>query len=266
MLFLAGFLFILLATLQCTNTIRNVTSAYQEQAVKVDASLEEWGDRLTFDPKSKLFYGVRHDTENLYLALRTRDPVVQRKIMAFGLTVWIDTSAQRVKDLGIRYPVPKKENLPPPEAQSDKDLPLRARRAKPQFSNRFLRTTDRQHLLLLNFDGKERSMMDVDESREIRVGVEAESKNGVSYELAVPMDKLFDGPPGGSETLSFGFVTGSLDESDDSGSSFGGGGMAPFGGSGGGRSMGGGQSSGLEKFSKSTELWLKGVTIRLSRQ
>ncbi len=263
---MAGSLFILFAMVHCTNTIRNVTSAYQEQAVKVDASLEEWGDRLTFDPKSKLFYGVRHDTESLYLALRTRDPVVQRKIMAFGLTVWIDTSAQRVKDLGIRYPVPKKENLPPPEAQSDKDLPLRARRAKPQFSNRFLRTTDRQHLLLLNFEGKKRQMMDVDESREIRVGVEAESKNGVGYELGVSLDKLFDGSPGQSETLSIGFVTGSLDESDDGGSSFGGGGMVPYGGSRGGRSMGGGQSSGLEKFNESTELWLKGVTINLSRQ
>lgn len=266
MLILAGPVFLLFATVHCTNTIRNVTSAYQETSVKVDASLEDWGERLTLDPKSRLFYGVRHDTENLYLALRTRDPVVQRKIMAFGLTVWIDTSAQRVKDLGIRYPVPKKENLPPPETQADKELPLRARRAKPEFSSRFLRTTDRQHLLLFNFDGKKRRMLDVDESREIRVGVEAESESGVSYELGVPLGKLFDQPLKGSKALTVGFVTGSLDESDDGGSSFGGGGMIPYGGNRGGRSMGGGQSSKLEEFNKSTELWLKGVTINLSRQ
>ena len=143
----------------CTNTIRRLSSSYQQQAVTVDASLEDWQGNLEFDPKSKLYYGIRHDRENVYIALQTEDPVVQRKIMAFGLTLWYDTAGAREQTMGVRYPVPVKEEIPV-QRPGDEDLPLRARKARPDDSGRFLRTTDKTRMVLLNFDGRKKQQVD----------------------------------------------------------------------------------------------------------
>lgn len=245
----------------CGNTVRNVSSSYRQGGISVDSSLNDWGDQLTHDPGSKLFYGVSHDDHYLYLALQSRDPVVQRKIMAFGLTLWLDPTGKKEKDKGIRYPVPRKENIPVAESEEDEALPLRARRARPQDTRRYLQTTDKKHLQLLHFDDQDKQQLDVEESEDIRVSIHTEASHGVSYEVRIPFSKIYDHARSGEQELSIGFVTGHLDVPDRSGSRGSRGAMIPYGGSRRDSGRANGASQQLEQFSESTELWLKGIEI-----
>lgn len=260
---LTGLLFVLIMMMGCSNTVHNIRSSYQPEGIVVDSSLNEWSNQLTYDNRSKLFYDVTHDQRYLYVALQTKDPLVERKIMAFGLTMWLDTTAKKKKGRGIRYPVPKKERLPLPEREEDKDLPLRARQARPKDSRRFLRTTDRKHMLLLDFDGKDRQQVDVNKSEDIRVGIRAQSSSGVSYEARIPFARIFDAPLRGEKKLSIGFVTGHLDAPDRPSGIGSPGGMIPYGGRRRGGSRKGGTNEGFDQLRESTELWLKGVKLTL---
>ena len=258
--FLSGLFLVFIMIMGCSNTVRNLSSSYQQEGMAVDSSLNEWGDQLNYDKRSELFYGVSHDDQHLYVALQAKDPMVQRKIMAFGLTLWLDTTARKQKQKGIRYPIPKKENLPIPETEQEKDLPLRARQARPKDSRRFLRTTDREHMLLLDFEGKKRQQVNVSNSQDIRISLGAQSSTGLIYEARIPFSRIFDAPFKGTQELSIGFVTGSLDTPDRSAGMGSPGGMIPYGGSRGGGRLGG-ASNGFGQLGESTELWLKRVEV-----
>jgi len=256
--FILPAIFIFLMLISCTNTLHQVSSQYHRGRVKVDGILGEWSDQMDFETDSKLFYGVQHDSENLYLALRTPDPVVQRKIMAFGMTLWLDTTAGRNQSMGLRYPVPTKEKLPPPETEQEKDLPLRARQAKPDVSRRFLHTTDKQHVVLIRFGEEKRQQLALSDSLDIRVAVSTDAKQGVSYEAQIPFDRIYDDVSPGKRRLSIGIVTGHVKNMDDPSNSL----WGSNGTIGGGGRMGGASGSkrpadNRETFGKPTVLWLK---------
>ena len=100
---LTGLLFVFLVMIGCSSTVRNLSSSFRQQGIAVDSSLNDWTNLLNYDSRSKLYYGVTHDPQYLYVAMQTKDPVVQRKIMAFGLTLWLDTSAKKKKGKGIHH-------------------------------------------------------------------------------------------------------------------------------------------------------------------
>ena len=260
---LTGLLFVFLVMIGCSSTVRNLSSSFRQQGIAVDSSLNDWTNLLNYDSRSKLYYGVTHDPQYLYVAMQTKDPVVQRKIMAFGLTLWLDTSAKKKKGKGIRYPIPRKERLPMPETQEDKELPLRARQARPRDSRRFLRTTDRENMLLLDFYDKNRQQVDVNSSQEILVSLGAQASTGLIYEVRIPFAQLYDASLSGKKELSIGFVTGHLDVPDRPAFVGNPGGMVPQGGGREGRGRRGGPSIDFNELRESTELWLKGVEVHL---
>jgi hypothetical protein len=249
----------------CTNTVRYMTSQYHQQTPAVDANLAEWKGQLRYDARSRLHYGVRHDGTHIYLALQARDPVVQRKIMAFGLTVYYDTTGNREKRKGIRYPVPVKEKMPVRESSKEEDLPLRAKRARPELSGRFLHTTDKEHMVLINFEGQDKQKLPIGGDHAIEVQVRAKNSSGVTYEARVPIQDLFGDQMVYGQALSIGIETGYLDVEDSGSSRRGPGSMIPY-----GDNRKGGQSNGTgfrgeahERLREPTVLWLKGV--RFSR-
>ncbi|HKL38325.1 MAG TPA: hypothetical protein VJ876_05465 [Bacteroidales bacterium] len=246
----------------CTNTIRRLSSTPQPEKPIVDAVLDDWEGKLEYDPKSHFFYGITHDRENIYLALQVKHPAVQRKIMAFGMTVWYDTTGRREKAQGIRYPVPVKERMPTPEAENT-DLPLRTRQAQPKNSRRYLRTTDKDHMLLLHFDGKERQRIAIEKAKSIQARVRTDTSVGVLYELRVPFRELYGSALKEEKKLSIGIVTGFLDLPDGSRpGGLRGGGMIPYGR--GKQESSQKPSEDYKELQKSTKLWLKKVTFTQS--
>jgi hypothetical protein len=243
----------------CSNTIRQLSSTAQPEKPVIDAVLDEWEGKLEYDQKSHFFYGISHDSENLYLALQVKHPAVQRKIMAFGLTVWCDTTGKREKARGIRHPIPVKERMPRPEAE-DTDLPLRARQAQPIDTRRYLRTTDKDHMLLLNFDGEDKQRIAVEQADNIQARVRTDESAGVLYELKVPFRELYPSGLNEEKKLTIGLVTGYLNLPEGSRpGGLTGGGMIPYGR--GEQKQSQDVSANFEELKKSTELWLKKVTF-----
>lgn len=250
--------FLLLVAGGCTNTIRQLSSNPQPEKPVIDAVLDDWEGKLEYDQDSHFFYGLTHDRENIYLALQVKHPAIQRKIMAFGMTVWIDTTGKREKAMGIRHPIPVKERMPRPEAENS-DLPLRARQAQPMDSRRYLRTTDKDHMLLLNFDGKDKQRVSVEKADQIEARVRTDESAGVLYELKVPFRELYGSVLNQEKKLSLGIVTGYLDLPDGSRpGGLKGGGMIPYGGEDKKKSD---TAANFEELKKSTQLWLKKVTF-----
>lgn len=243
----------------CTNTIRRLSSNPQPEKPVIDAVLDDWEGKMEYDQKSHLFYGITHDRENIYLALQVKHPAIQRKIMAFGMTVWCDTTGKRKKTRGIRHPVPVKERMPRPEAE-DLDLPLRARQAQPIDTRRYLRTTDKEHMLLLHFDGKDRQRIAVEQAQKIQARVRTDESAGVLYELKVPFQELYGSALRNEKKLTLGIVTGYLDLPEGSRpGGITGGAMKPQGG--GERNNSRQTPDNFKELRKSTELWLKEVSF-----
>ncbi len=66
---------------------------------------EELAGIMEYDEKSGFYYLFEYDQNNLYLTLAVKDQTLQRKIVNFGFTVWIDTDGGDEQKQGFRYPV-----------------------------------------------------------------------------------------------------------------------------------------------------------------
>ena len=63
------------------------------------------------DKKGAFYYHLSNDDNNLYIQLRFENPAVVRKVVGFGLTVWIDPNAKGKDELGIQYPQGRMKKL-----------------------------------------------------------------------------------------------------------------------------------------------------------
>ncbi len=59
----------------------------------------------SYDKKSKLFYQMSNDENNIYIGIRVEDSGVQGRILKQGLTVWVNMNNKSVKNTGIRFPI-----------------------------------------------------------------------------------------------------------------------------------------------------------------
>jgi hypothetical protein len=58
-----------------------------------------------FFKNGKFYYCISNDRDNIYIDLRIYDKDMQRKVLASGITIWINTNGKKSKKMGIRYPV-----------------------------------------------------------------------------------------------------------------------------------------------------------------
>jgi hypothetical protein len=60
---------------------------------------------LKYSEKSKFYYYLSNDKENIYVNLRIDDNQIQRMILRSGLTVWVNMDGKKNRKQGIKYPV-----------------------------------------------------------------------------------------------------------------------------------------------------------------
>lgn len=85
-------------------------SLYQNPPLKIDGSSSDWFTTLDKKSSSDIYYSITNDNENLYFRLNTSNQSIQHKIHMNGLTVWIDTTGNKNKELGLKCPVKKSFN------------------------------------------------------------------------------------------------------------------------------------------------------------
>jgi|GEM_PF-6286545 len=95
---------LLLALVSCKSAL-SLNSGAADQQIDVDGSEVEWLNDLQPIAEENFAIGILNDDENLYVSLVTADVRVRSKIMALGMTVWLDPSGGTGKSLGIRFPL-----------------------------------------------------------------------------------------------------------------------------------------------------------------
>jgi len=79
--------------------------------IAIDGNNKEWGDDLTyFNAQKNLHYTIANDNTNLYLVIKTDDPVQQLNILSSGITFSIDPKGRKRSTYSTTFPLKGLEN------------------------------------------------------------------------------------------------------------------------------------------------------------
>ena len=101
---------LLLCTVLCMAMVgcksaMSLTSGTADRDIEIDGSEAEWVNILQPIADENFAVGILNDDEYLYISLVSADMRVRSKIMALGMTLWLDESGGQDKSLGIRFPL-----------------------------------------------------------------------------------------------------------------------------------------------------------------
>ncbi len=241
---------------------QQVPSVWALEPIVVDGKMTEWTDKpITYFEDQGAALGFGNDSENLYIHFRFTNPSWARAIRMTGLTLWIDTSGKKNKDVGLRFHGgPAMEELPAVSRERRSDGLTR------QQKEQLLQRDAMSHNQLIFFD----------QSYYVEAGIPTDGSRGpaagydtsfgfYSFEFSVPLTGSgvqfygLGAQPG--QTISIGAEWGDMSSlrregmgRDGMRGDMGGG----RGGMGGGRGgMGGGQRPGGMKPPEKQEVWVK---------
>ena len=239
----------------CSSKTQYLNSWYLPDTVKKDKSSAKG---MFYDNKSAFLYKISNDNQFLVADLQINNEAVQKKILLFGLTMWIDTTGKTKKNIGIKYPLGSSGVK---KSQVEKMKELRG-----NFKQRKKIIADNSYeIAILGQKGKDDTEI-VD--KRYKIGIKAnitfDSFGIMYYQLKIPYDRinlsfnrLMQGNPG------IGFETGHAEMNQRPGQ---GGGMKPGGGGGGGKHGGmkpGGGTPGLnpdmQAMMQATSFWIKNI-------
>ncbi|MES2329202.1 MAG: hypothetical protein V4539_06325 [Bacteroidota bacterium] len=70
-----------------------------------DGNIDEWKiEKFETDPVTKIQHCVDHDGENLYVAMKISDQLLQTRIMTQGMSLLIDKKGKKREGSGIQFP------------------------------------------------------------------------------------------------------------------------------------------------------------------
>jgi len=86
----------------CKST--EVPCSWTERTVHIDGASDDWQDYpLTFFEEEQVSIGISNDSSNVYVVLRTNNPMLIGSIRRSGITLWLDTDGGKDNDRGIQY-------------------------------------------------------------------------------------------------------------------------------------------------------------------
>jgi hypothetical protein len=260
--------------LSCKDKDAKLNSRWKNAEIVVDGDAADWSGSLTYWEKEKLALGVQNDESYLYLCLQP-DRQTQRRAMMFGFTIWLDSTAQDKKILGIRFPIGMQnyedEWTPDfgPQGEEGLDGPPQRNEGGFEGQQRFAEMLS--EIAIIGPDKDDRNRIPVNNTYGIKVAITEFSSEPV-YELKVPLHVLKGQPyviaAAAGETISLGLELGELDREKMREQMMGRGGFGggrPGGGIGGGRpggGMGGGRRPGgfggnRPEMPKPLKVWTK---------
>lgn len=77
----------------------------------IDAQMDDWTADWQMNSKTKFLYNFANDSGNIYLRLKIADPLMQQKVLLFGLSVLLNAeSTTKTGKVGLHYPLAKSED------------------------------------------------------------------------------------------------------------------------------------------------------------
>jgi hypothetical protein len=168
-----------------------------QQALTIDGSDKDWTKPLPGYSKTENFsYEIANDAENLYVLISTKDQLEQQKIIQGGMTVWVNTKADKSQAtaMGIGYPL---------DSRNDPDRNL-LNEAQPNRQPRHVTMEDKKDYALYGFGAASEvgnfAYADDTNPQGIRLRMDYNSAGELIYEAAIPLTTLY---PGHSPTASY---------------------------------------------------------------
>jgi len=96
----------------CLQQSKKISSPDTEEekhylSAEIDGELTEWNSQLfSYDKESKISYAVTNDEENIYIAIKTEDKIVQMKLLLGGCKISLDIKAKKNDNTAVLYPMP----------------------------------------------------------------------------------------------------------------------------------------------------------------
>jgi hypothetical protein len=257
----------------CKNT--EVQSHWSAEPVKVDGEMTEWpsGSTVYFED-SGVQLGLRNDSQNFYILFRFGNQAWARAIRMGGLTLWLDNSGKKKKDIGIRY-----NGGPSPSEMQKREMPNRGGfldSLTPEQQQRLIdmQTAAAHQIIVINKKSDQEITISADGSSGPAVSF-GSPQGTYTYEFSIPLEKSdlshygIGAQPG--QAICLGLEWGGMSESNRErmreergggmgGGGEGGGGRGGMGGGqhGGGRGgMGGGRGGPGMQSPEKQELWVK---------
>jgi hypothetical protein len=173
------------------------TSTAPQQQITIDGSDKDWTKPLPGYSKSENFnYEIANDAENLYVLISTKDQLEQQKMIQGGMTVWINTKADKTQGgaVGIGYPL---------DSRNDPDRNL-MNEAQPNRAPRSTTLQDKKAYALYGFgatsDVGNYDYADDSNAQGIKMRMDYNNTGELIYEAAIPLTTLY---PGHNPTASY---------------------------------------------------------------
>jgi hypothetical protein len=157
-----------------------------------------WEENITYHERTGFSYAFEYDNKNLYLYLTTSDQNLQRKVVYYGLTIWVDRFGGNNKDQGFSFPLGafnRQAGSPMPRSAFNNDLATS------------LKWADKIDLI-----GIYGTSTRTEKMRDSRIRVKSELNDGILvYHAVIPYELLHSGfnPLNGKSGISIGLETGS---------------------------------------------------------
>lgn len=161
---------------------------------------------FTYERESKIFYMLANDKKHLYVRSLIADETLQKKILAFGNTVWIDINGGKKKKQGIQFPVIDSKKRPQPPKPGQKD----------DFaSKKYEIIKNLTTAKLVGFSGENsETMIDINSGGQYEIKIYFDKQGNLVQEFKIPLLKLSpEFSPFNNPEFSLGFTTGFLNTS-----------------------------------------------------
>lgn len=153
--------------------------------IEVDGKQNEWDKPLRYyDANSKLFYELRNNDENMFIAFVAKDAKTMMRVMQQGIILNIDT-AQGKDDYPISIVFPKNEKPMPPKDFKAGEMP-------PKMEGINKRAMGSSKIQVCGFDGITSETLN---NKENKYGLEAVfelEQNEIFCEMKIPFKSLYN--------------------------------------------------------------------------
>lgn len=171
------------------------TSTALQQPIVIDGSDEDWTRPLPgFAKTENISFEIANDAENLYVLISTKDQLEQQKIIQGGMTVWVNTNADKSQSgaVGIGYPL---------DSRNDPDRNL-MNEAQPNRVPKSVTLQDKQEYALYGFGTSSEvgnfAYADDSNPQGVKMRMDYNNAGELIYEAAIPLTTLYPGHSAGS--------------------------------------------------------------------
>jgi hypothetical protein len=146
--------------------------------ITIDGNCKEWGDKMTYtDEKAKVDYTLSNDKDNLYLVVKTKDPVQQSSILGAGITFTIDTKGRKKSSYQVTFPA----------SAADKDQSRYIGLSPDQMQTSVMFANKYGKIGIDGFKDISDEQLSTENSFDIKVAVGYDAAGYMVYEEAIPL-------------------------------------------------------------------------------